>query len=126
MPAAETASSAGAPRPQPGHGKRGGFSRFLRGRRGRIALLVAGAVLVLAIVGLLLFFFLGRADQRAAESGIPSDISRSENSTDLAYDKDADRIDESKTIRPFWPRVRMPGRSISTRPSSSGTPTPTG
>ena len=96
VPAAEKASSAGAPRPQPGHGKRGGFSRFLRSRRGRIALLVAGAVLVLAIVGLLLFFFLGGRTSAPEESGIPSDISRSENSTDLAYDKDADRIDESK------------------------------
>ena len=53
-------------------------------------------MLVLAIVGLLLFFFLGGRGGEPEESGIPSDISRSENSTDLAYDKDADRIDESK------------------------------
>ncbi len=54
-------------------------------------MLALAAVIVLVVV--LLSSCGGKAP---SESGIPSSISRAENSTDLAYDKDADKIDETK------------------------------
>ena len=66
--------------------------------------LIAAAVLLTVVIGVLLgVFFFSMNRSEIPESVIPSDISRTENSTDLAYDKDANRIDAEKYTETILP-----------------------
>ncbi|MBC5582513.1 hypothetical protein H8S23_13445 [Anaerofilum sp. BX8] len=89
------------PRKEPKKRRKAGFaasfSQLPPTQKKRAALLLGGGVLALVAVIVLVVLLLSSCGGKApSESGIPSSISWVENSTDLAYDKDADKIDESK------------------------------
>lgn len=85
------------PKKKRGPGFAASFSKLPPAQKKRAALLLGGGVLALAAVIVLVVVLLSSCGGKApSESGIPSSISRAENSTDLAYDKDADKIDETK------------------------------